>query len=100
MMALATECQCVRGDEKNMNNASRHRERWQLTKFFAGEQVPPSPPGFFFPILSSRWPSSTGGMSQIWVEVRQERRFFLESCLVLVTDRNLLSKHDFFPLKI
>ncbi len=42
-------------------------------------------------------------MDQIWLEVEQESRIFLESCFVLATYRNSFSKYGyfwlFFPLK-
>ncbi len=42
--------------------------------------------------------SSTSGISQIWLQVRQESRKELESSLVLATSRNVLSKYgDFKP---
>lgn len=48
------------------------------------------------------WWSSTTGMSQIWIEDRQESRISLESWLVLATNRNWLSKYGemwVFPSK-
>jgi hypothetical protein len=34
--------------------------------------------------------------SQIWLEVKQESRIFLESCFVLATSREVLSKYGEF----
>jgi len=53
-------------------------------------------PGFLFSILSIRWTSDpTTIMNQIWLEVRENNRNTVETCLVLVTYWNSLSKLDF-----
>lgn len=42
------------------------------------------------------WQSSRRGMDQIWLEVGQESRIFLESCFVLATYRNSFAKYGYF----
>ncbi len=44
------------------------------------------------------WRSSRRGMSQIWLQVRQQSRNILESCFVLATSTNSFSQYDDFWL--
>jgi hypothetical protein len=44
------------------------------------------------------WWSSRRGMSQIWLQVRQQSRNILESCFVLATSTNAFSQYDDFWL--
>jgi hypothetical protein len=49
-------------------------------------------------VRSVDWRSSTKGMSQIWLQIREEMRNFLESYYGLATSRNLLAKSGDFRI--
>jgi len=42
------------------------------------------------------WPSSTRGLSQIWLQVRGKTRFFFKSPYILATCKNVWSKYGEF----
>jgi hypothetical protein len=53
---------------------------------------------FFNFVMWPQWQSSTRGMSQSWVQVREESRIFLESSYILAICKNPLSKYDYFRI--
>jgi hypothetical protein len=57
------------------------------------------PPGFFFQLCEvGGLRTSKGGLSEIWLAVRQQSQIFKESYLVLATWKNSLSKYgDSYP---
>lgn len=49
---------------------------------------------FFFKFCDvAQWQPSTRGKNQIWLQVREDSRHFLEFCYVLVTSKNPVSKY-------
>jgi hypothetical protein len=53
---------------------------------------------FFNFVMWPQWQSSTREMSQIWLQVREESRIFLESSYILAICKNPLSKYDYFRI--
>jgi hypothetical protein len=56
--------------------------------------------GFFFSfVMLSRWQSSTKGISQIWLQVREESTWIKDSYNFLITCWSLFSKYVYFRKK-